>query len=222
MDLRPPLLDGRARPQLARPAAGAVHRGDPAPRGRAGSRAPGLPGAAVRAGEPQLLRHLPGLDDGRMGVRDAHGRGGRLRPAARRQQRLRVELQSRHGPGPLHPLPAARADRAVPPRRAREPYPVHHRHPRQPRDRSGLGALPHRPPAHRRRLHPARVGRQHPPLPGGPRGGAQGQAVHGRASAGDGAGGNHGPEETTEPEPVLATVHETVFHPLHTIRAEVE
>ena len=143
----------------------------------------GRAGAAVRAGEPQLLHHLPGLDDGRVGVRHPHGRGGRLRAAARRQQRLRVELQPRHGPGPVHPLPAARADRPVPPRGAHGLHDAPDRHARRPRDRSGLGALPDGPQADRRRLDPARVGRQHPALPRGARGGAQGQAVHGRAPA---------------------------------------
>ena len=58
----------------------------------------GLSGTAARDREPQHLRNLCRLDDERMGVYQPHGRGNRLRPAARREQRLRLQRQPRLRP----------------------------------------------------------------------------------------------------------------------------
>ena len=52
----------------------------------------GLPGTAVGAGEPLHLRQLRRLDHAGVGVPDAPGRGRRLRPLARREQRLRLSV----------------------------------------------------------------------------------------------------------------------------------
>ncbi len=80
----------------------------------------GLPGTAARPGEPQHLRDLHRLDDERMGVPQPAGRGNRLRPAAGREQRLRLQRQPRLRPRGVHPLGAAPAGRAVPPGRAHQ------------------------------------------------------------------------------------------------------
>ena len=83
--------------------------------------------------------------------------------------------------------PAARAHRAVPPRRPQRTTRTHLIDTHDDHVIDPVWELyRHGAPAHRRRLDPARVGRRHPALPRGPRGGAQGQALHGRAS---GAGG---------------------------------
>ena len=55
----------------------------------------GLPGAAARPREPVVLRRVRRLHHAGVGVPGAPGRGRRLRPAARRQQRLRQLVQPR-------------------------------------------------------------------------------------------------------------------------------
>ena len=107
----------------------------------------GLSRTAAGAGKPQHLRHVRAIDDERVGVPHAHGRGRRLRAAARREQRLRLERQPRLRPARVHRERAARADRAVPPGRPHRLPHAPDRHARRPRDRSGLGALPPGAPA---------------------------------------------------------------------------
>ena len=76
------------------------------------------PGAAARAREPVVLRRVRRLDDDGVGVPGAPGRGRRLRPAARRQQRLR-QRPFNHGfdPRRLRRRHPRRPRRAVPPGR---------------------------------------------------------------------------------------------------------
>ena len=99
----------------------------------------GLPRAPARAREPELVRHVRRLDDDRVGVPRADGRGRRLRPAARRRQRLRLGGQPRLRPGRVPPRAAARAHRPDAPRRPRRHGHAHHRHarPRRSATRSG-------------------------------------------------------------------------------------
>ena len=141
----------------------------------------GLPRTAAGAGEPQHLRRLRRLDDARVGVPDAPGGGGRLRPAARREQRLRLQRQPRLRPGGVHPQRAARARGAVPSGRPHRLRHAPHRHARRRGDRPGVGTVPAGAPADGRRLDAAGMGREDPGVPGGPRRGAQGQELHERA-----------------------------------------
>ena len=55
-------------------------------------------GASVRAGESEQLRDVCRFDHVRMGVHQPHGRGGRLRLVARREQRIRFQRQPRIRP----------------------------------------------------------------------------------------------------------------------------
>ena len=216
VDLRPPLLDGHPRPQHARPAAGAVHRGDAAPRRRAGR-------AAVQdfLERPFVLENPSSYITFQDSTMDEWEFVTRMAEEA--DCGLLLDVNNVYVSSFNHDMDPDQFIRSLPHERIVQfhlaghtdyTHPPH-RHARQPRHRSGLGALPHGPPAHRRRLDPARVGRQHPALPGGARGGAQGQAVHGRAPA---EPCDEDPEETPSP----LTAGSTVFHPLHHIRPEVE
>ena len=96
-------------------------------------------GASVRAGESQQLRDVCRFDHARMGIHQPHGRGGRLRLVARREQRVRFERQSRIRPVRVRSLRSAPSRRAMPfggPHRLRH---VSHRHARRRGDQSGLG-----------------------------------------------------------------------------------
>ena len=80
---------------LQRSAAAPLHAGDARARRRSHRRGAGGDRPPDPAREPVDLRRLPGIDDERDGLPRRAGPAHRLRPAARRQQRLRLRHQSR-------------------------------------------------------------------------------------------------------------------------------
>src|SRR5262245_37979252 len=95
MDLRPSLLDRRARGQPARPPAHPLHRGSAQPRRRPCRPSSGHSRTPAHARERLELRHLRPIRDDRMGVRERSGAARRLLASVRRQQRLCQRLQPR-------------------------------------------------------------------------------------------------------------------------------
>ena len=111
----------------------------------------------------------------RVGVPGGARRARRLRPPARRQQRVRQRAQPRLRSGRVHRRRAARARRAVSPGRAQRQGDAPARHARPSGVRRGLGAVSPRGPAVRRAGDAARARRRHPAArrAGAPRRGAR-------------------------------------------------
>ena len=96
LDLGPPVLDGRRRPQPPRSAAAAVHRGGGRARGRARHAGAGAPRPAHRARERLVLRRASRATRCReWEFLVARRRARRLRDPARREQRVRERAQPR-------------------------------------------------------------------------------------------------------------------------------
>ena len=128
--LRPSLLHRPARPQHARPAAAALHRGGAGPCRRTREARAGPSRPPPRAGERVELRHLRRLRAHRVGLHRRTRPARRLRDPARRQQRLCQRLQPRVRRPRVPARHAARARAAVPSRRPHPQGQPHHRHPR--------------------------------------------------------------------------------------------
>jgi hypothetical protein len=96
VDLGPPLLGELRRPLRARPLATSLHRGGARAYRVARGAGPGTPRAPDPGGERLQLPDVPAFDDVRVGVPRGARRQGRLRVAARREQRVRQRALYRH------------------------------------------------------------------------------------------------------------------------------
>ncbi len=141
MDLRSPLLDRRPWGEPARSPAHPLHPRGARPRRRPRQLRAGFPRQAFHHRERVDLRHLRPIGDDRVGIRERACATHRLLAPVRRQQRLCQRLQSRLLRHRFSARHAARPRRPVPCGRAQPRGDPHHRHPRPPGVRRGVGLL---------------------------------------------------------------------------------
>ena len=184
LDLRPPLLDGRRGPDVARSPAPAVHPGGPRSRGLTRAARAGAARTPARPRERLELRDVADLDDPGGGVPRGARAPERLRSPPRREQRLRERDEPRARPAALARGDPDRKRLASPPGRALGGGAASRRHARPPGATRGVGALPRGGAPLRRGVVARGVGRSDPRDRRRPRGARSGSRDRSRGPGG--------------------------------------